>query len=55
MLMQGKMSVRIDNTLKSRFNRICDEVGVSCSEMLRRVILLTISRDNRYAILRKDV
>jgi antitoxin component of RelBE/YafQ-DinJ toxin-antitoxin module len=51
--MRNRTTFRIDDTLKLRFNKLCEEVGVSCSEMLRRMILLIVSEDNKYDILKK--
>jgi len=46
--MHSKISVRIDNGLKEGFRTFCEEKDVSCSEMLRRMILMLIGKESEH-------
>ena len=48
--MNGKISVRIDENLKKQFRKFCEKKDVSYSEMLRRLILMWIGKENKYII-----
>ena len=39
--------------LKLRSNEVCEKVIVSCSEMLRMMILLIVSGDSKYDLIKK--
>ena len=45
--MQSKMSVRIDGGLKKDFRTSCEEKDLSCSEMLRRLIVIWIGKESQ--------
>jgi hypothetical protein len=44
--MNGKISVRIDGGLKENFRTSCEEKDISCSEMLRQLILMWIGKES---------
>jgi|GEM_PF-4423600 len=43
--MKSKSSFRIDENLKEQFKHLCEKKDVSCSEMLRRLILMWIDKE----------
>jgi hypothetical protein len=46
--MHSKMSIRIYGGLKKDFKASCEEKDVSCSEMLRRLILMWIGKESEH-------
>jgi len=50
--MHNKISVRIDSGLKEGFRTSCEEKDVSCSEMLRRLILMWIGKESEHDIIK---
>ena len=42
------MSVRIDGGLKEEFRTSCEGKDVSCSEMLRRLILMWVGKESEH-------
>ena len=46
--MQNRTTFRIDKNLKEQFRILCEKKDVSCSEMLRRMILMWIGKDSGY-------
>lgn len=48
--MQDRMTCKIDENLKNQFRTFCEEKDVSCSEMLRRMILILVGKESKYII-----
>ena len=44
--MRKRITCRIDENLKKQFRKFCEEKDVSCSEMLRRLILMWIGKES---------
>jgi len=44
--MRNRITCRIDENLKEQFRTLCEEKDVSCSEMLRRMILMLIGKES---------
>jgi hypothetical protein len=49
-LLMDRIFFKIDDELKKKFLIICSEMGVNCSEMLRRMILLQVSKGSGYKL-----
>lgn len=43
--MQDRITCRIDENLKKQFTIFCEKEDVSCSEMMRRLILMWIDKE----------
>lgn len=46
--MKNRTTFRIDENLKKQFKTFCEKKDVSCSEMLRRMILMLIGKESKY-------
>jgi antitoxin component of RelBE/YafQ-DinJ toxin-antitoxin module len=44
--MRNRITCRIDENLKGQFRTFCEDKDVSCSEMLRRMILMLIGKES---------
>ena len=44
--MKNRITCRIDEDLKKQFRKFCEKKDVSCSEMLRRLILMWIGKES---------
>ena len=46
--MRNVTTFRIDENLKEQFRKFCEKKDVSCSEMLRRLILMWIGKESEH-------
>jgi antitoxin component of RelBE/YafQ-DinJ toxin-antitoxin module len=46
--MKNTTTFRIDKNLKEQFRSYCEKKDVSCSDMLRRLILMWIGNENNF-------
>ena len=44
--MRNRTTFRIDENMKEQFRTFCENKDVSCSEMLRRMILMWIGKES---------
>ena len=44
--MRNRITLRIDENLKRQFAKLCEKKDVSCSDMLRRLILMWIGKQS---------
>lgn len=44
--MRNRITCRIDENLKKQFTKFCEEKDVSCSEMIRRLILMWVGKES---------
>ena len=48
--MKNRLTFKIDGNLKEQFRTFCEDKDVSCSEMLRRLILMLMRKENKFII-----
>ena len=48
--MRNRITCRVDKNLKEQFSTYCEEKDVSCSEMLRRLILMWIGKESEHEL-----
>jgi antitoxin component of RelBE/YafQ-DinJ toxin-antitoxin module len=46
--MRNRLTCRIDENLKRQFAKLCEMNDVSCSDMLRRLILMWIGKESEH-------
>jgi metal-responsive CopG/Arc/MetJ family transcriptional regulator len=51
--MRKRITCRLDENLKKQFRKFCEEKDVSCSEMLRRMILMLIGKESEMNLILK--
>jgi len=51
--MRNRITCRIDENLKDQFRTFCEKKDVSCSEMLRRLILMWIGKESEHDLILK--
>ncbi|WP_156095932.1 ribbon-helix-helix protein, CopG family [Methanobacterium sp. SMA-27] len=51
--MLNRMTFRIDENLKEQFRTFCEKKDISCSEMLRRLILMWIGKESEHDLILK--
>jgi hypothetical protein len=52
--MQNRTTFRIDENMKEQFRTFCENKDVSCSEMLRRMILMWIGKESEQDLILKE-
>lgn len=52
--MRNRTTFRIDENLKEQFRIFCEKKDVSCSEMLRRMILMWIGKESEQDLILKE-
>jgi antitoxin component of RelBE/YafQ-DinJ toxin-antitoxin module len=51
--MRNRTTFRIDENMKEQFRTFCENKDVSCSEMLRRMILMLIGKESEMNLILK--
>ena len=49
--MRNRITLRIDENLKRQFAKLCEKKDVSCSDMLRRLILMWIGKESEKEVI----